>query len=172
MRGRILGFDPDTNTGAIGGDDGQRYDFARIDWHGGTGPTHGIAIDFIPAGQRATQIYPVVAAFDPGEGSTANTVYILYLVSLILGVTAIVGLVMAYVNRSDAPEWVQTHYRLQIRTFWIGVLYAVISAVTLVAVIGAFFGLFTLIWWIVRCAKGMKQIQRGQAYDKPANWLW
>ena len=51
---------------------------------------------------------------------TAKLVYILYLVSLLIGITAIVGLIIAYVNRDDAPGWLQTHYRFQIRTFWIG----------------------------------------------------
>jgi hypothetical protein len=31
MRGNIIGFDQDTNTGAISGYDGQRYDFATVD---------------------------------------------------------------------------------------------------------------------------------------------
>ena len=172
MRGRVLGFDPDTNTGAISGDDGRRYDFARIEWHGRTNPTHGIAIDFVPDGQRATRIYPVVAAYDPADASTANIIYILYLLSLVLGVTSIVGLVMAYVNRPDAPEWVQTHYRYQVRTFWIAVLYAVISALTMIIVIGFFFACFTFIWWIVRSAKGLKLLGEGVAHENPATWLW
>ena len=61
---------------------------------------------------------------------------------------------MAYVNRGGAPEWVETHYRFQIRTFWIGLLYGVISLITVFILIGFLFALFTLVWWIVRCAKG------------------
>lgn len=47
-------------------------------------------------------------------------VYILYLVGFLAGITALVGLVLAYVNRSDASAWLQSHYTFQIRTFWIG----------------------------------------------------
>jgi uncharacterized membrane protein len=114
----------------------------------------------------------VVVSASPAEAGTAKTVYILYLVGLVVGVTTIVGVVMAYVNREGAPEWVQTHYRMQIRTFWIGVLYGVISMVTMMVVVGFFFGLFTLIWWIVRSAKGLKLLGQGAAYENPATWLW
>jgi uncharacterized membrane protein len=109
---------------------------------------------------------------DPAEADTAKLIYILYLVSLIVGLTSIVGLIMAYVNRADAPDWVRSHYRFQIRTFWIGLLYGAVSLITALIVIGIFFGVFTFIWWIVRCAKGLKQIGRGEAYEKPATWLW
>jgi uncharacterized membrane protein len=40
-----------------------------------------------------------VARDEPGEGETAKLVYILYLASLIVGVTSIIGLIMAYVYR-------------------------------------------------------------------------
>src|SRR6185312_14713830 len=57
MRGNVIGFDRDTNTGAISGHDGNRYDFATIDWLGHTQPRHGDIVDFQPEGQRATQVY-------------------------------------------------------------------------------------------------------------------
>ena len=98
----------------------------------------------------------MAAPDDPGEGETAKLVYILYLASLIVGVTGIIGLIMAYVYRADAPEWVKTHYRFQIRTFWIGLLYAFLSLLTVIIIVGIFFGAFTVIWWIVRCVKGLK----------------
>jgi len=172
MKGRVLGFDADSNTGAISGDDGNRYEFVRLEWHAPGSPGRGITVDFLPDGPRATQIYPGATGGDPADGATAQIVYILYLVSLAVGITSIVGLVMAYVNRGDAPEWVQTHYRFQIRTFWIGLLYGLVSLLTLILVVGLFFGFFTLIWWIVRCVKGMKALGQGRPYDDPATWLW
>ena len=113
-----------------------------------------------------------VGVANPAEAGTAKIIYILYLVGLIVGITPIIGLIMAYVNRSEAPAWVQSHYQLQIRTFWIGVLYGVISAVTSMIFIGFFLALFTLVWWIVRCAKGLKAASNGMAYDNPTSWLW
>ena len=63
----------------------------------------------------------------PASTSNAQIIYILYLVSLVVGVTGIVGVIMAYVYRGEAPDWLQSHYRFQIRTFWIGLLYVVLS---------------------------------------------
>ena len=57
LRGNVVGFDPDTNTGALSGHDGQRYDFATSDWHSGSRPKHGDLVDFVPDGQHAAQIY-------------------------------------------------------------------------------------------------------------------
>lgn len=101
---------------------------------------------------------------------TANIIYILYLVGIVVGITTIVGLVIAYINKSDAPEWLKTHYRFQIRTFWISLLYVVIGIALLVVVVGWFILLFTLIWFIVRCVKGMKYVGRKEAYPNPAGW--
>jgi len=172
VKGDVLGFDADTNTGAISGHDGRRYDFVTLDWRGPGRPSRGETVDFVAEGSRATQIYPLGARFNPAEAETANTVYILYLVALLVGVTALVGLIMAYVNRNDAPEWVQTHYRFQIRTFWIGLLYSLIGVLTCIIVIGFFWLMFVLVWWVVRCVKGMKQISRGLPCERPASWLW
>ncbi len=107
----------------------------------------------------------------PGAG-TAKLIYIFYLVSIIIGVTAIVGLIMAYVNRDDAPDWLQSHYQFQIRTFWIGALYLFIGILLSQIVIGVFIILFWLVWLIVRCARGMKYLDRQQAYPDPKGWVF
>ena len=57
MRGNVIGFDPDTNTGAISGQDGSRYDFVTQDWHGRSQPRHGDIADFQAQGGRALDIY-------------------------------------------------------------------------------------------------------------------
>ncbi len=102
----------------------------------------------------------------------ANVVYILYLVSLITGITGLIGLVMAYVNKGTSASWVQTHYQFQIRTFWIGLLFSIIGVITVFVLIGWLVLLFTLIWLIVRCAKGMSWLGRGEPVPNPATWLW
>jgi uncharacterized membrane protein YhaH (DUF805 family) len=69
MKGNVIGFDPDTNTGAISGQDGNRYDFATADWHGRSQPRHGDVVDFQAQAQRATQIYMLEAEYvQPGWG--------------------------------------------------------------------------------------------------------
>src|SRR5256885_3026032 len=51
MKGNVIGFDPDTNTGAISGHDGRRYDFVMADWHDRRHPTHGDVVDFDQIGR-------------------------------------------------------------------------------------------------------------------------
>lgn len=109
---------------------------------------------------------------DPRDGGTANVIYILYLVSLVVGVTGIIGVVMAYLNRSGAPDWVQSHYRWQIRTFWIALLYSLIGAITSAVVIGIFILLFAAIWFIVRTVKGMQLLSRGEPVPDVESWLF
>lgn len=72
----------------------------------------------------------------PKEGGGASLVYILYLLSFVLGVTFLIGVVLAYLNRGEAPDWVKTHYQFQIRTFWIGLLYGAIGFVLVAIVVG------------------------------------
>ena len=112
------------------------------------------------------------AGGDAAEGRTANLIYILYLLSLIFGITSLVGLVMAYINKGDAPEWLQSHYRFQIRTFWIGLLIGVTGAATAVFMVGILFLVFLFVWWIVRCVKGMKYVADGNAHPDPASWMF
>ena len=105
--------------------------------------------------------------------ATAKAVYILYVVGWILPIIApIVGVIFAYIHRDDAAPWLQTHYQFQIRTFWIGVLFGVISVVTSLIYIGWLLMLLTLIWMTVRCAKGLKLVYAGAPYDNPETWLW
>ena len=67
VKGNVLGFDPDSNTGAISGHDGQRYEFVTLEWRGLGRPGRGETVDFVADGSRATQIYPLGQRFDPHE---------------------------------------------------------------------------------------------------------
>ncbi|HDP88396.1 MAG TPA: hypothetical protein ENN42_00305 [Thioalkalivibrio sp.] len=108
----------------------------------------------------------------PTTEGTAKIVYILYLVGIVVGVTGIVGVVMAYINRREAPDWLQSHYTFQIRTFWIGLLYLFIGTLTVGLVIGAFILLFWLVWLIIRCVKGMQYLDKQQAHPQPETWMF
>ncbi len=100
----------------------------------------------------------------------AKAAYILYLVSLIFGITGLVALVIAYVNRNDSPAWLQTHYQFQIRTFWIGMLYVLIGLLLMIVLVGYLVLLLAVVWLVVRCIKGLKYLGRRQAYPDPTGW--
>ena len=109
-----------------------------------------------------------------GEVTTSNAklVYILYLVGILIGITGLVGVIMAYINRGEATDWLKTHYQFQIRTFWIGLLYMVLGSLLLVFIVGYFIWLFWLIWLIVRCVIGLKQLDKGEAINNPTSWMF
>jgi uncharacterized membrane protein len=106
-------------------------------------------------------------------GGAVRAIYILYLAGLFLGgIPAIIGLVMAYVYRDGAPHWLRTHYHYQIRTFWIGLLYAAFGGLTVFIFVGWFILAFWLIWFIVRCVKGLKLVDEGAAVMNAETWLF
>ena len=82
-------------------------------------------------------------------------VYVLYALSYFTGITAIIGIVINYVKREDvAGTWLASHFSWQIKTFWFGLLWAVIGAATLVIMVGFAILFANFIWIIYRIIKG------------------
>jgi uncharacterized membrane protein len=106
------------------------------------------------------------------QSNTIKIVYVLYLASLVFGITGLIGLIVAYVNQAQANEVEAAHFRFQIRTFWIGLLYSLVGIITTPIGVGAVILLATLVWWIVRCAKGLTTINNGQEPADVEGWLF
>lgn len=106
----------------------------------------------------------------PASVDTARMIYILYLIGLVIGITSIVGLIMAYINKDEAPDWLKTHYQFQIRSFWISLLYGFISLLLCLILIGFVLFLVIAVWWIVRCVKGLKYVDQRQPVPNPTGW--
>lgn len=101
----------------------------------------------------------------------AMLVYILMLVApIMVYTTALIGVIIAYVYRDDTPEWLSSHFQLQIRTFWIGFLFLVISLVLMVILIGKLVLLLAFIWYLVRLIKGIRYLHNKKAYPNPTTW--
>jgi uncharacterized membrane protein len=115
---------------------------------------------------------PPVPPPAPGSGeNVAKIVYVLYLAALLTGgVTALVGVVMAYVYQGDAPDWLKTHYRFQIRTFWLGLLFGFVGLLLCMILVGYLVLVFLLVWLVVRCVKGLKFVSRREPYPDPVGW--
>ncbi|OIQ47070.1 MAG: hypothetical protein BM565_08390 [Gammaproteobacteria bacterium MedPE] len=111
---------------------------------------------------------------EPSTKSTSSgkAVYILYLVSILFPVAGLVGIVLAYLEQDKAPEWLRTHFRYQIRTFWIGLLYFVIGFALLIIIIGWFILLFNVIWLIIRMIKGLQAIDAKEPIENPTSWMF
>lgn len=107
---------------------------------------------------------------EPGR-QNVQLIYILYLVSLAVGLTSIVGLVLAYLNRDRADPWLQSHYTFAIRTFWIGILYVLVCALLAFFLIGFLLMFVVLVWFVIRCVKGLQAVTSEQPVSNPETWL-
>ncbi|KXJ44392.1 MAG: hypothetical protein HUJ15_07380 [Alcanivorax sp.] len=97
--------------------------------------------------------------------------YALLLIGLLTGgVTALVGAVIAHLQAPDAPEPHQAHFRFQYRTFWIGLLYNLIAGITTLALIGWLLLVIIVIWWIVRCVRGLNSLANGEPPSNLTTW--
>lgn len=107
---------------------------------------------------------PVADQRDQAAASNLQLIYILYFVgSFVLGISTVIGLVMAYVNNDpDLPGWAKSHYKMLISLFWWGLIFIlVISLVfSISAPLGGILLLGFLVWLIVVLAKGMKALAR------------
>jgi uncharacterized membrane protein len=112
-------------------------------------------------------------------------VYGLYLLGFTNGLTFVIGLIVAYVNRDNAGPINQSHYTFAIRTFWLSIAWFLIGALLLAFGIpltllligipmmiagGVIMGAVS-IWFIVRCIMGIVYLVRGEAYPRPQAWL-
>ncbi|MBP5979105.1 MAG: DUF4870 domain-containing protein [Halomonas sp.] len=105
------------------------------------------------------------------DTTMALVVYALYLASFVVGFTSVVGVIIAYVYQGKGPAWLDEHYRYQIRTFWIGLLYASVAFLLTLVVIGFPLLLALAVWFIVRCVKGFKGLQEKRAPTNVGSWL-
>ncbi len=109
-------------------------------------------------------------SMNPGESGHANLIYILYLAGLVTAITPIIGVIMAYMAKDQAPDWLRSHYRNQIHIFWKGLVYALIGSVLMVVLIGFLILLAAAVWYIVRIVKGMQAVSKGEPYANPDSW--
>ena len=90
-------------------------------------------------------------------------IYVLYACSLFVGITGIVAVVMNYVKRDDARGTLyESHFSWQIRTFWWGLLWAVLGFLTVWVLIGFAILFVNYVWCIYRIVKGFMNWNDGK----------
>jgi uncharacterized membrane protein len=100
-------------------------------------------------------------------------IYILYFVAYFTGgITAIIGVIMAHVQMDSADPLVATHYRFQIRTFWIGLLYLVVGTVLSLIIIGFAVLAWWFVWSLIRNIKGVLALYERRPIVDPDSWLF
>ena len=96
----------------------------------------------------------------------------LYLSGFVLGVTWIVGVVLAYVWKGEAKsEWEASHYTYLIRTFWIGFIGTVISIFLMIVLIGFLLWAAVAVLMVVRCVLSLINAQKHEPMPNPETWL-
>ena len=106
---------------------------------------------------------------EPGK-LNVQLVYGLYLLSFLIGISGLIGLVFAYLNRGKAGGWLDSHYTYAIRTFWIGLLYGFVSVILSLAVVGVLLAVLTVVWVVIRCIIGLQKAAAGEPIAKPETW--
>lgn len=112
-------------------------------------------------------------------------VYVLYLLGFTNGLTFLVGLIVAYVNRETAGPINASHYTFAIRTFWLSIWWFIIGlalvfvglallvlliGIPIMIVGGTILGAIS-VWFVVRTVLGLVHLLRGEAYPRPRAWL-
>ena len=96
----------------------------------------------------------------------------LYLSSFVLGVTVIIGVVLAYVWKGEPhAEWETSHYEYLIRTFWIGLIGSVISFILMLVLIGFLLWIAVAVLVVVRSVLSLINAQKQMPMPNPETWL-
>lgn len=100
-----------------------------------------------------------------------TVVYVLYIAALFTAIPVLLGVIFAYMGDSR-DEVAQNHYQYQIRTFWIGLLYFIVGCATVWIGVGILLLIFSWIFVLVRCIKGLGQYNSGQPVQDVKTWFW
>jgi uncharacterized membrane protein len=119
---------------------------------------------------------PVIDPAVPPRLQDAKTlpvaIYALHIASVATGgVTSVIAVILAYASRKDAPEWLASPNEFQIRTFWLGLIFAIGSAMLAVFGIGLVLIAAVGVWIVVRSIIGLSTLLKGQPYPTPRNWM-
>lgn len=99
--------------------------------------------------------------------NVAIAVYILIALSYFIPFSGLIGVIIAYVKRSDAEgTWVHGHFTWLINTFWIALGIGIAGALTLAVVFGWLLLTAGFIWTLYRLIKGALRLNEARSpYD-------
>jgi len=74
MKGKVIDYTVQTNSGVISGSDGKHYQFTGANWKATQAPAVGMAVDFQPSGEEAVSIYADLEAAKSTSGGKNKVV--------------------------------------------------------------------------------------------------
>jgi uncharacterized membrane protein len=130
-----------------------------------------------------TQHYGYGATEDRTMPAVAYALFLLGFVTA--GLTAIVGLILAYASQAAAGPFARSHYTFLTRTFWLGLGWCFLWGLLFVIAIPLSFILIGIpllilaklmlglgvVWYGVRCIVGVVVLSQGEPYPRPYSWL-
>lgn len=137
------------------------------------------AADPQPAPRASPGIAPGPAAPSPPTATSSSfdfnrptIISLLYLSSMVLGVTGLVGLVLAYVWKGEPhAEWETSHYAYLIRSFWLGLIGFGVGLVLAIVLIGFVVWVAVGVLIVVRSVLSLVNAQKQQPMPNPDTWL-
>lgn len=129
--------------------------------------TTGTGVPSAPRADRASASTDVALSADDRTKkakSLTQVIYGLYALSWFFGITALIAIIINIVKKDDvAGTFCESHFRWQIRTFWFGLLYAVIGMVTSMILVGIPILIAAGIWSLYRVIKGWLYLRDDKA---------
>lgn len=98
---------------------------------------------------------------------------ILFLLGLFTAALAtLAGLILAYMKKGEAAgSYGRSIYIYLIRTFWIGMLFTVLSILLSFVGIGILLGAVTSVWYVIRVVKATIAAADKRPIDNPQTWM-
>ena len=127
-----------------------------------------------PQGFQPPPQYPYQPAPQAADGNRniALIVHLLFAASLLLGVTSIVGVVIAHLKRNEmAGTPYQSHMDYAIRTFWYGFAMGLVTLVLSFLLVGLLLLPFLLVWYIIRIVRPILRWTEGQPIANPTGFF-
>lgn len=102
----------------------------------------------------------------PQLKNLALIVYCLQAVGIFVGLTWLIAVVINYVKLSDVKgTWLESHFKWQIKTFWISLLILIIGVITAAFIIGYVILFANVVFVIYKITKGVLLLLE----NKPTN---
>jgi uncharacterized membrane protein len=140
-----------------------------------SGPPPSMTPNSSPAPPSPTPGPPSGPPSAPQGGFDFNyptIIALLYLSSFVLGITGLVGVVLAYVWKGEPrAAWEASHFQYLINTFWIGLIGSIVGFVLLIIVIGIPILLAVMALVVVRSVLSLVRAQKHEPMPNPATWL-
>ncbi len=130
--------------------------------------------DLAPIRPTAVVLPPatgLAAAADDGQRNVALLVYGLNLASFVMPPLFVGAVILAYMNRETAPDWLKTHFTFQVRTFWLYLAYLAVSILLCAVLIGFLLIFAAMGWFVTRQVLGLNWTLKREACPRPTAWL-